>query len=141
MTDGDAQSNVDNTVYGADFRYLNTQLASGRQLEGNLWYQQSDTPGLDGDDASWGASVSSPNNSGLRGELGIKEVQRNFNPALGFVNRTNVRDFTSRLGYTHFYNSDLFQQSYSGLDVFRGEVIDGGLQSQVLKFRLLGDGN
>ena len=137
VTDGDAQSNVDNTVYGADFRYLNTQLASGRQLEGNLWYQQSDTPGLDGDDASWGASVSSPNNSGLRGELGIKEVQRNFNPALGFVNRTNVRDFTSRLGYTHFYNSDLFQQSYTGLDVFRGEVIDGGLQSQVLKFRLL----
>jgi hypothetical protein len=137
VTDGDAQSNVDNTVYGADFRYLNTQLASGRQLEGNLWYQQSNTPGLDGDDASWGASVSSPNNSGLRGELGIKEVQRNFNPALGFVNRTNVRDFTSRLGYTHFYNSDLFQQSYTGLDVFRGEVIDGGLQSQVLKFRLL----
>lgn len=137
VTDGDAQSNLDNTVYGADFRYLNTQLASGRQLEGNLWYQQSDTPGLDGDDASWGASVSSPNNSGLRGELGIKEVQRNFNPALGFVNRTNVRDFTTRLGYTHFYNSDLFQQSYSGLDVFRGEVIDGGLQSQVLKFRLL----
>ena len=137
VTDGDAQSNIDNTVYGADFRYLNTQLASGRQLEGNLWYQQSDTPGLDGDDASWGASVSSPNNSGLRGELGIKEVQRNFNPALGFVNRTNVRDFTGRLGYTHFYDSDLFQQSYSGLDVFRGEIISGGLQSQVLKFRFL----
>ncbi len=137
VTDGDAQSNTDNTVYGADFRYLNTQLASGRQVEGNIWYQQSDTPGLDGDDASWGASISSPNNTGLRGELGIKEVQRNFNPALGFVNRTNVRDYSARAGYTHFYDSKLFQQSYSGLDVFRGEIIDGGLQSQVLKSRLL----
>lgn len=137
VTDGDPQSNIDNTVYGADFRYLNTQLASGRQVEGNIWYQQSDTPGLDGDDASWGASVSSPNNSGLRGELALKEVQRNFNPALGFVNRTNVRDYTARAGYTHFYDSELFQQSYSGLDVFRGEIISGGLQSQVLKFRLL----
>ena len=137
VTDGDAQSNLDNTVYGADFRYLNTQLASGRQLEGNVWYQKSDTPGLDGDDASWGINMSSPNNSGIRGEIGIKEVQQNFNPALGFVNRSNVRDYSGRVGYTHFYDSDLFQQSYSGLDVFRGEIIDGGLQSQVLKFRLL----
>lgn len=137
VTDGDPQSNLDNTVYGADFRYLNTQLASGRQVEGNVWYQQSDTPGLDGDDASWGVNISSPNNTGLRGEIGIKEVQKNFNPALGFVNRSNVRDYSGRVGYTHFYNSELFQQSYSGLDVFRGEIIDGGLQSEVLKFRLL----
>ncbi len=137
VTDGDPQSNLDNTVYGADFRYLNTQLASGRQVEGNIWYQQSDTPGLEGDDASWGVNISSPNNTGLRGEIGIKEVQRNFNPALGFVNRSNVRDYSGRVGYTHFYNSDLFQQSYSGLDVFRGELIDGGLQSEVLKFRFL----
>jgi hypothetical protein len=137
VTDGDAQSNLDNTVYGADFRYLNTQLASGRQLEGNVWYQKSDTPGLDGDDASWGINMSSPNNSGIRGEIGIKEVQQNFNPALGFVNRSNVRDYSGRVGYTHFYDSALFQQSYSGLDLFRGEIIDGGLQSQVLKFRLL----
>jgi hypothetical protein len=137
VTDGDPQSNLDNTVYGADFRYLNTQLASGRQVEGNVWYQQSDTPGLDGDDASWGVNISSPNNSGLRGEIGIKEVQQNFNPALGFVNRSNVRDYSSRVGYTHFYNSEFFQQSYSGLDVFRGEIINGGLQSEVLKFRFM----
>ncbi|MDG2090849.1 MAG: carbohydrate binding family 9 domain-containing protein [Gammaproteobacteria bacterium] len=137
VTDGDPQSNLDNTVYGADFRYLNTQLASGRQIEGNAWYQKSDTPGLDNDNASWGVNVSSPNNSGLRGEIGIKEVQQNFNPALGFVNRTNVRDYSGRIGYTHFFNSDLWQQSYTGLDVFRGEVINGGLQSEVLKFRFL----
>jgi hypothetical protein len=137
VTDGDPQSNLDNTVYGADFRYLNTQLASGRQVEGNVWYQQSDTPGLEGDNASWGVNISSPNNSGLRGEIGIKEVQKNFNPALGFVNRSNVRDYSGRVGYTHFYGSELFQQSYSGLDVFRGEIIDGGLQSEVLKFRFL----
>ena len=137
VTDGDPQSNHSNTVYGADFRYLNTQLASGRQLEGNAWYQKSDTSGLNGDDASWGINMSSPNNSGLRGEIGIKEVQQNFNPALGFVNRTNIRDYSARVGYTYFYDSELWQQSYTGLDVFKGEVIDGDLQSEVLKFRLL----
>ncbi len=136
VTDGDPRSNLDNSVYGVDFRYLNTELASGRQLQGNAWYQQSDTPGLNGDDASWGLNVSSPNNSGLRGEIGIKEVQQNFNPAMGFVNRSNVRDYSGRIGYTHFYNSELWQQSYSGIDAFRGEIIDGGLQLQQLKFRL-----
>jgi len=137
VTDGDPQSNLDNTVYGADFTYLNTELASGRQLEGNVWYQLSDTPGLNGDDAAWGINVSSPNNSGFRGEIGIKEIEQNFNPALGFVNRTNVRDYAGRFGYTHFYNDDYFQESYSGIDVYRGEIIDGGLQSEMLKFRLL----
>jgi len=137
FTDGDPQSNLDNTVYGVDFRYLNTQLASGRQLQGDAWYQQSDTPGLNGDDASWGINVSSPNNAGWRGEVGIKEVQQNFNPALGFVNRTNIRDYSGRLGYTHYFRNSIWQQAFSGLDVFRGEIIDGGLQSEVLKFRLL----
>jgi hypothetical protein len=137
VTDGDPQSNIDNTVYGVDFRYLNTQLASGRQLQGDAWYQQSDTPGLSGDDASWGVNVSSPNNAGWRGEVGIKEVQQNFNPALGFVNRTNVRDYSGRIGYTHYFTNSIWQQAFSGLDVFRGEIIDGGLQSEILKFRLL----
>lgn len=137
FTDGDPQSNLDNTVYGVDFRYLNTQLASGRQLQGDAWYQQSDTPGLNGDDASWGINVSSPNNAGWRGEVGIKEVQQNFNPALGFVNRTNIRDYSGRLGYTHYFRNSIWQQAFSGLDVFRGEIIGGGLQSEVLKFRLL----
>ncbi len=137
VTDGNPQSNLDNTLYGADFRYLNTQLSSGRQLEGNVWYQQSDTPDLSGDNASWGVNVSSPNRSGWRGELGLKEVQKNFNPALGFVNRTNIRDYTGRIGFTHFFSDDLWQKAFSGLDVYRGKIIDGGLQSEVLKFRLL----
>jgi hypothetical protein len=137
LTEGDPQSNVDNTVYGADFRYLNTQLASGRQLEGNAWYQQSDTSGLDGDDAAWGVNVSSPNNSGWRGEIGIKEIQRNFNPALGFVNRTNVRNYSARLGYTHYPDSDFWQEAYIGIDAQRVNVIDGGLQSEKFKIRLL----
>src|SRR5690606_15809113 len=51
LTDGDPTSNVGNTVVGLDFRYLNTRLASGHNVESDAWYQQSETPGLDGDDA------------------------------------------------------------------------------------------
>src|SRR5690606_13815291 len=52
FTDGDPTSNRDNNVAGVDFRYLNTRLGNGVQLEGDAWYQRSRTPGLDGDDAA-----------------------------------------------------------------------------------------
>jgi acyl-homoserine lactone acylase PvdQ len=71
---------------------LNTQLASGRVIEGDAWYQRSDTSGLDGDDSAYGLALRSPNNSGIRGGVAFKEVEQNFNPAMGYINRANVRD-------------------------------------------------
>lgn len=137
LTDGDPSSNLDNTVVGTDFRYLNTRLQGGQVIEADAWFQQSDTPGLDGDDGAFGFGLRSPNNTGLRGGLGFKEVQRNFNPAMGYINRSNIRDFTADVGYTHFFSDSFLQTAYFGLDTQRINVIDGGLQSQVLALRLL----
>jgi hypothetical protein len=138
LTDGDPTSNRDNTVVGTDFRYLNTRLASGRQIEADAWYQQSDTPGLDGDDSAFGLGLRTPNNTGLRAGIGYKEVEQNFNPAMGFVNRTNIQDWFGDVGYTHFFaGGGLLQSAYSGIDAERIEVIDGGLQSEAIQFRLL----
>ena len=137
MTDGNPGSNVDNSVYGADFRYLNTRLAGGQTIEADAWFQKSDTPGLQGDDAAYGLTLRSPNNTGLRGGVGYKEVQRNFNPAMGYVNRANIQDYTADVGYTHFFRDSFLQTAYFGVDAQRINVIDGGLQSQVLAFRLL----
>ncbi len=137
LTDGNPGSNTDNTVYGADFRYLNTRLAGGQVIEADAWLQKSDTPGLDGDDESYGFGLRSPNNTGLRGGIGFKEVQKNFNPAMGYINRSNIRDYTADVGYTHFFNDSFLQSAYFGVDGQRINVIDGGLQSEVLTFRLL----
>lgn len=136
LTDGDPTSNVDNTVVGLDFRYLNTRLASGHTVEGDAWYQQSETPGLDGDDASWGLSLRSPNNSGWRGALATKKIERNFNPALGYVQRANVRDYAGDLGFTRFFSGDLLQKGFVGVDAYRIEDLDDGLLSQQLDVRL-----
>ncbi|MEE8543140.1 MAG: sugar-binding protein, partial [Gammaproteobacteria bacterium] len=101
VTSGDPRSNLDNTVVGVDFRYLNSRLPGGRELQGEAWFQQSDTDGLDGDDQAFGLRLQMPNNTGFRAGIGIKELQQNFNPALGFVNRRGIRDQTIELGYTH----------------------------------------
>lgn len=137
LTDGDPGSDRDNTVAGVDFRYLNTRLASGRQIEGDAWYQQSDTPGLDGDDAAFGFGLRSPNNSGLRGGVAFREVQENFYPAMGYVNRSNVRDYRADVGYTRFFNQGFVQEAGAAIDVQRINEIDGGLQSQVEVYNLL----
>jgi len=138
ITDGDPTSNLDNLVFGADFRYLNTRLSSGMALEGDAWYMQSETPGLVGDDASWGLGLRSPNNQGWRGGVGFKEVQENFNPAMGFVNNAGVRDYSLDFGYTHFMKPGGFlQQLQTSFDAQRVNFIEGGLQTQRLRFSVL----
>ncbi|MES3008962.1 MAG: carbohydrate binding family 9 domain-containing protein [Pseudomonadota bacterium] len=137
FTDGDPASNRDNSVYGLDYRYQNTRLAGGQTIEGDVWYQRSDTPGLNGDDTAYGLALRSPNNTGLRGGIGFKEVQANFNPAMGYINRANIQDYTADVGYTHFFRDSFLQTAYTGIDAQKVNVIGGGLQSQVLAFRLL----
>ena len=137
LTDGDPTSNLDNRVVGTDFQYVNNDFAGGRILQADAWYQQSDTPGLKGDDASFGFGIRLPESQGLRGRLGYKEIQQNFNPAMGYVNRSNIRDITTDVGYTYFFEDSIFQTAFAGIDAQRIEVIDGGLQSETVSFRLL----
>jgi hypothetical protein len=136
LTSGDPNSNTDNLLGGVDFRYLNTRLPGGRVLEADAWYQMSDTDGRNGDDAAFGLGVAMPNNTGWRGGLHYKQVESNFNPALGFVSRTDVHDTSADIGYTWFPRSDLVQEVFTGIDAQRISIIGGGLQSQVFLARL-----
>ncbi|MGD8324795.1 MAG: carbohydrate binding family 9 domain-containing protein [Gammaproteobacteria bacterium] len=137
LTSGDPRSNLDNSVFGLDYRYLNTRLAGGRQLEADVWLQQSDTQGMDGDDGAYGVAVRMPNNTGVRGGISLKEVERNFNPAMGFVARTNIRDLSAEIGFTRFFESSFMQSAFIGMDAQHIESLQGQLQTEIFKFRLL----
>ena len=135
LTSGDPDSDLDNTLAGVDFRYLNTRLSNGGTLQGSLWYQQSDSEGMDDDQAAYGVSMKFPSRVGLRYGFTYKQLQENFYPALGFVNRTNVRDLTAEFGYTWYPASGPFQNTYSGVDYQRIETLDDDLQSQLVSIR------
>jgi hypothetical protein len=135
-TDGDPGSNRDNSVAGIDFKYLNNKLSNGRQFEADAWFQIFDKSGLVGDDSSFGFGLRLPNNTGWRSRMAYKEVQKNFNPAMGYVNRSNIRDLTADLGYTYFFGGEFLQSVFAGVDVQRIDVIDGDLQSEVFVYRL-----
>jgi hypothetical protein len=136
VTDGDPLSNVDNSVAGVDFRYQNTRLPNGRTLESEAWYQHSSTDGLDEADGAWGVRVWSPNTNRFKGGVGIKEVQENFNPGLGFINRRDIRDYSGELGYTYRPSGRGLRSLYTGTNVQHIENLDGGLQSEVSQLRV-----
>ncbi len=137
FTDGDPRSNLDNSVVGFDFSYNNTRLPGGRLIQADAWYQQSETEGVDTDQAAYGFRLRSPNTLGWRGGFGVKEIEENFFPALGFVNRSGVRDHTYELGYSRRVGGDFFRTVFSGIDAERIDFLDGELQTQVVTVRAL----
>ncbi len=101
VTDGNPRSNLDNSLAGVDFRYRNTQLSSGRTVEGAAWYQESDTQGVVSNQSSYGLEFELPSSEGPFGRVEYEVIEENFNPALGFVNRSNYERARFWGGYRH----------------------------------------
>jgi len=137
VTDGDPRSNLDNSLVGVDFVYNNSRLAGGRLIQSEAWYQQSDTEGVDDNQSAYGFQLRAPNTLGWRGGVGMKEIEENFSPALGFVNRAGIRDHTAELGYARRASGGLFRTLFGGVDMQRIDFIDGDLQTQVITWRAL----
>lgn len=137
ITDGDPRTNLDNSLIGVDFRYRNTSLPQGRTLEGEAWYQQSDTEGVVGDQSAWGVRVASPNRTGISGEIAFDRFDEAFNPALGFVNRSGVERSEFRLGYISRPTDHWARRVSHGAVLETFDRIAGGLESRSLFVELV----
>ena len=103
VTNGDPVSNRNNTLVGTDFTYRDSDfLGSNKTLEGNLWFQNtfSGHEGADGLEGAWGAAVRYPNDRHFV-FIDYRELQADFNPALGFVNRKGIRKYDLRYRFRH----------------------------------------
>jgi len=93
VTHGDPTSTRENTLVGADALYrTGNWRGTGRVFETNLWFQNSFTEGERGAEAAWGIELRYPNDRNFW-KLRYKELQGDFFPALGFVNRLNIRRY------------------------------------------------
>lgn len=138
LTDGDPQSNLDSTLYGADFRYRNSRLANNKTVEVNTWIQKTDTEGVQGDDLAYSLAISAPNRTGWRGAGIYNRVEKNFDPAVGFVSRTGIQDFSLEGGYTVSLPPSNYLGFYNvAVDSYRAELLSTGeLSSQDVGLRL-----
>lgn len=137
MTDGDPQSNGDNSLAGFDFRYLNSRLRSGRTIDGDAWYQRSRTPGLEGADSAYGLGFQLRAPRGFSGNAIYTEIQSNFNPALGFVNRPGIREVSGGIGYLLRPQDSFIRGINFTTATIRSERLsDGSLQSESLRYQV-----
>ena len=138
FTDGDPQSNLDNSVVGFDFRYQNSRLASGRTFEAETWYQKSETPGLEDNDESYGFGLRQNSFDGFGGFFEFREIQENFNPALGFVNRAGIRRYNGNLTYYYRPRDSALRSYHARLGFSRFERLsDGQIESDFMFLRFL----
>ena len=98
VTSGDPTSNDDNTLVGTDFIFRKSNGPFGQIIQGQAWFQKTSTAGISDDNLAYGAGFEFPNDR-LRVRLKAMEIQQNFSPALGFVNRAGVRQYESLIRY------------------------------------------
>ncbi len=137
LTEGDPNSNVDNSLVGMDFLYRNSRLPGGRLVEVNAWMQQSDTAGIDDKQGAYGFRVSMPNSSGFRGGMRFTHLDDNFNPGLGFVNRVGINQLNYGSQYTRRPRDGYLRSILGGFNGEHVEKISGELQSNVVRWRLM----
>jgi len=97
FTNGDPTGNSKNTLAGVDYQFRDSNFRPGKILQSDFYYQRafSDTQG---DDDSFGVALNYPNEP-WGGEARFKQLGTNFFPALGFVNRTGIRQTDGRFQY------------------------------------------
>ena len=92
FTNGDPTGSSQNSVAGADFQYRNSHLAGGKTLNAHIAYARSFSS-TQGDDDEMTFSLQSPNEP-WSWQFVFRKVGENFAPALGFVNRAGIRDYS-----------------------------------------------
>lgn len=131
LTYGNPTGDLDNSLIGADFNYLNTRSFDRITIDGELWYQRSDTEGFEGDQSAWGAKLRSPNQTGWKARIQYQSIGQEFFPALGFVNRRGIIQNDAYVGYTkRFAPGSTIRSLESGLDWIRITDSDGNLESE-----------
>jgi hypothetical protein len=135
-TYGSPTGALDNSLAGVDFQYRNSRLPGSRALEGEVFYQQSDTDGYVGDQDAYGASLRLPSSQGVRSILQYRRYGERFNPALGFLDSAGISDAYFNVGYMlrpsgGNLESWLLNFDYQRIDYLHG----GGLKTEAFFLR------
>ena len=101
VTNGDPESDANNTLIGVDSVLRTSRLFGDQQLQQRLWIQHSNSTGTKDRQLAWGTAVEYPNDA-INWAAEYRELQENFNPALGRVSRPGgTRQYRGHLRLRH----------------------------------------
>jgi hypothetical protein len=98
LTYGNPISGEDNGVAGVDYHYRNSKVFGSQSFIADAFFMKSFSEDVKDNEMAYGLSVEFPNDK-WNAKASFQEIQENFNPALGFVNRTGIRNYTSDIRY------------------------------------------
>ena len=101
VTNGSPTGLSSNTVAGIDFQYRNSTFLGRYVLQADAYYQRS-FDSVKGDDDSAAFALNFPNEP-WSGDFLFKQIGANFEPALGFVNRTDMRQYQGSVAHLTRY--------------------------------------
>lgn len=91
VTSGNPDRPESSSTMGVDLRLATSDfLGSKRNMVVNAWGLKANNPGVEDNNASYGFAAHYPNDR-FQGQVMWREIQENFDPELGFVQRRNVR--------------------------------------------------
>lgn len=127
-TNGNPTSGPSSSTYGVDARFATSDfLGKSQNFAVNAYTVQSDSGDDSGDGQSYGISAHYPNDKYV-GELVYRVIEDNFDPALGFVQRNNVKMYRAGVSYnprpTNFLG---MQQMFHDIFYTEFENLDNGL--------------
>ena len=134
-TAGDPAFGRTNSLVGADLLLRSQRMFDAAWwprgvLEARAWAQRSSTGTAGGDDGARGVSIAWPNDR-IDALVGYTEIDKNFRPALGFVNRTGIAETVARSKFRHRYvERGLFRSWLYGFDVKQTTDRTGRLESR-----------
>ena len=98
MTYGNPTSSDDNGVAGIDYRYRDSNLFGSQVFVADAYMMKSFSEGINSNDLAYGLTLDFPNDR-WNARVKYQEIQENFNPALGFVNRSGIRHYEGDFRY------------------------------------------
>jgi hypothetical protein len=135
-TNGNAFSDLNNSLAGIDLRLASSQISGNKNIAYNLYGLKSFTSGLSGNDFSFGTEINYPNDF-LNFRFGYLQIGENFTPGLGFIPRKNIRDFYGGIGIGPRPKNSPVMQIKSGINyAFISDLKNGGLQTSQINFNL-----
>jgi Domain of unknown function (DUF5916)/Carbohydrate family 9 binding domain-like len=133
ITAGDPAPGGSGQTYGADLRLATSRfLGRPQNLVVNAYAVRSVTEGVANRDWSYGFSASYPNDV-WAAQVVVRDIQENFRPALGFVQRDNVRLFRTAFSWNprpkdllniQQLNHDIYYTHFTRLDTGQTESWD-----------------
>jgi hypothetical protein len=113
---GDPRGSGNAHLFGADYNYMNSDALPDKRLGAHVWAMQTRSDAAGGTASALGGSLSFPNEP-WSGYVALENIDSRFDPALGFLSRSGIRNYYSELFYRFRPNSNWLRSVELGKDI------------------------